>query len=188
MSIYDPTVGEIAMFGAPWAPKNWALCNGQLLSISSNTALFSVIGTYYGGDGRTNFALPNLQSRVPRGQGQGPGLSMVNIGDVAGAESASMTIANMPSHAHPHTHIASVHAEARLADEATPADNVFSLAGANIYHDVDDGRQDILMHANTVTMTSDSTPAGGNAPFPVVNPYLGINYIIALYGQYPIRP
>jgi microcystin-dependent protein len=188
MSIYDPTIGEITIFAAPWAPKYWALCNGQLLSISSNTALFSIIGTTYGGDGTTTFALPDLRGRFVRGQGQGPGLSPVNMGDVSGTENVSVTTANMPSHAHPHTHVASIHAEARMADQATPADNIFSLAGANIYHDVDDARQDILMHANTVTLATDSTPAGGNMPVGVMNPYVGVNYIIAVQGIYPSRP
>lgn len=187
MSFSEPTIGEIAMFGANWAPQNWALCQGQLLPISNYQALFSIIGTYYGGDGVTTFALPNLSSRTPRGQGQGGGLSQVTVGEAAGTEQVSLTSANLPSHAHPHTHNATVHAEARLANEATPADNIFALAGANIYHDIDDGRQDVLMHANTVTLATDATPAGNNAPVGVMNPYLGINFIIALEGIYPSR-
>ncbi len=189
MSISDPTLGEIAMFGANWAPRNWALCNGQLLPISSNSALFSILGTTYGGDGRTTFALPNLQSRVPRGQGTGPGLNPVSIGEASGYEQVTLSVANMPSHTHPHTHTATVHAEARLGDENSPGDNIFALApnGTNIYHDIDDGRQDIFMHANTVTLSTDSTPAGGNVPIGVMNPWLGVNFIIALQGMFPSR-
>ena len=189
MSISDPTIGEITMFGAPWAPRNWALCNGDLLPISQFTALFSIIGTNFGGDGRTTFGLPDLRARVPRGQGTGPGLDQVMVGMAGGSEFASITVANMPSHAHPHTHTATVHAEARLGDENSPGDNVFALApqGTNIYHDIDDNRQDILMHANTVQLSTDSTLAGGNQPIGLLNPYVGINYIIALEGIFPSR-
>ena len=189
MSISDPTLGEISMFGADWAPKGWALCQGQLMAISSNQALFSIIGTIYGGDGRTTFALPNFSSRTPRGQGQGPGFGNVVMGEASGVEQVSITTGNMPSHAHPHTHTATVHAEARLGDENSPGDNVFALApqGTNIYHDVDDNRQDILMHANTVTLSTDSTAAGGNIPLSVMNPWLGINYTIAITGNFPVR-
>ncbi|UIP06159.1 tail fiber protein [Erythrobacter sp. SDW2] len=189
MSISDPTIGEITMFGGNFAPRSWAFCNGQLLSISQYTALFSILGTTYGGDGRTTFALPDLQSRTPRGTGTGPGLSPVALGQAGGIEQVTLTVANMPSHSHPHTHTASVHAEPRLGNENAPGDNVFALApaGTNIYHDIDDTRQDILMHANTVTLSQDSTVAGGNQPVTVLNPWLGVNYIIALEGMFPSR-
>lgn len=187
MSIYDPTIGEITMFGGTFAPRSWAFCNGQLLPISNYTALFSIIGTIYGGDGRTTFGLPNLQGRAPRGQGTGPGLQPVAIGQVGGAEEIALSINNLPNHSHPHTHAASVHGEARLADEAAPTDNVFALASENIYHDVDENQQDVLMHPNTVTLTTDSTPAGGGIPFSNLNPFLGTNFIIALEGIFPSR-
>lgn len=189
MSFDQPTIGEIQMFGANWAPRNYALCQGQLLPISEYTPLFSIIGTFYGGDGRTTFALPDLRGRTPRGQGMGSGLSQVNVGARGGIESESLTALNLPYHTHPHSHTATVHAEARLGDENSPGDNIFALApnGTNIYHDIDDGRQDIFMHANTVTLTTDATPAGGSIPIGVMNPYLGINYIIALEGIYPSR-
>lgn len=189
MSFTTPTIGEIQMFGANWAPRNYALCQGQLLPISNYTALFSIIGTFYGGDGRTTFGLPDLRGRTPRGQGTGPGLSHVTVGARSGIESESLTVLNLPAHSHPHSHTATVHAEARLGDESTPGDNIFALApnGTNIYHDIDDSRQDIYMHANTVTLSTDGPPAGGNNPIGVLNPYLGINYIIALEGIYPSR-
>ena len=187
MSIIDPTIGEITMFGGNFAPRSWAFCNGQLLAITSYDALFSIIGTIYGGDGRTTFALPNLQGRAPRHFGTGPGLSPVAIGSAGGRENVVLSTQNMPSHSHPHTHSATVHAEARLADESTPGDNIFSLTGSNIYHDVDDGRQDILMHQNTVTLSTDSSNTGGNQSFGILNPYQAVNYIIALEGIYPSR-
>ena len=187
MSISDPTLGEITMFGAPWAPRNWALCNGQLLPISSNSALFSILGTTYGGDGRTTFGLPDLRGRVAKHAGTGPGLTPVRLGEKNGHEQVALSTLNLPSHSHPHTHTATVHAEARMADEATPADNVFALAGANIYHDVDDSREDVLMHSNTVTLSTDSSNTGGNIPFDITNPYQAVSFIIALYGYYPSR-
>jgi microcystin-dependent protein len=95
-----PFVGEIEIVGFNFAPVGWALCNGQLLSISQNTALFSLLGTYYGGNGTSTFQLPNLQSRVPVGMGQGNGLSIVNMGDIAGSENATITISQMPAHTH----------------------------------------------------------------------------------------
>lgn len=187
MSIIDPTIGEITMFAGNFAPRSWALCNGQLLAISSNSALFSIIGTIYGGDGRTTFGLPNLQGRSPRHFGAGPGIGTIGIGQVGGQENVTLSVANLPSHSHPHTHTATVHAEARQADESSPGDNVFALAGSNIYHDIDDGRQDVLMHENTVTLSSDSSNTGGGQSFNVLNPYLAVNYIIALEGIFPSR-
>ncbi|UIP06158.1 tail fiber protein [Erythrobacter sp. SDW2] len=189
MSFAEPTIGEIQMFAGDFAPRNFALCQGQLLPISQNSALFSILGTTFGGDGRTTFGLPDLRSRVPRHAGQGPGLGNVRLGEQGGLEYEAVGPINLPTHSHPHSHLASVHAEPRLGDENAPGDNVFALTppGTNIYHDVDDTRQDILMHANTVTLSQDMTPAGGNQSFYAVNPYLGVNYIIALYGIYPSR-
>ena len=97
----EPFIGEIRMFGFSFAPQGWALCNGQLLPISQNTALFSLLGTTYGGDGRTTFALPDMQSRVPVCQGQGPGLSSYAEGLAGGAETVALVAAQMPGHAHP---------------------------------------------------------------------------------------
>ena len=187
MSITDPTIGEITMFGGNFAPRSWAFCNGQLLAIAQYQALFSIIGTIYGGDGRTTFGLPNLQGRSPRHYGNGPGLNPVAIGAAGGRENVTLNTMNLPSHSHPHTHTATVHAEARLANEATPADNVFALAGSNIYHDIDDSRDDVLMHGNTVTLSTDSSNTGGNQGFDILNPYQAVNYIIALEGIFPSR-
>ncbi len=96
----EPFIGQIQLFGFGWAPQGWATCDGQLLSISSNTALFSLLGTTYGGDGRTTFALPDLRGRVPLHQGQGPGLSSYVLGEVLGQESVTLTTQQMPSHTH----------------------------------------------------------------------------------------
>src|SRR3954468_19309155 len=96
----DGYIAEIRMFGCNFAPKNWAECNGQILSISQNTALFSILGTTYGGNGQTTFALPNLQSRVPIHPGQGPGLSSYELGEVGGTETTTLQITQIPGHAH----------------------------------------------------------------------------------------
>src|SRR5204862_4938184 len=96
----EPMIGEIRMFAGNFAPKNWALCNGQLLAISSNTALFSILGTYYGGNGTSTFALPNLQGRTPLGVGQGPGLTQRDLGELGGVEQSSILITEMPGHTH----------------------------------------------------------------------------------------
>src|ERR1700735_274106 len=97
----NPFVGEIRIFPFNFAPVGWALCQGQLLSISQNTALFSLLGTFYGGDGRTSFALPDLRGRVPVGQGQGPGLSSYDIGEMAGGEAVTLLATQIPPHSHP---------------------------------------------------------------------------------------
>src|SRR5271166_3581841 len=100
MTVSEPFIGEIRLFGFNFAPVGWALCNGQLMPIAQNTPLFSLIGIYYGGDGITTFALPNLQSRVPIGQGQGPGLSPYTIGQTGGIENVTLTGNQMPEHTH----------------------------------------------------------------------------------------
>ena len=187
MSIYDPTLGEISLFGANWAPRGWALCQGQLLSISSYTALFSIIGTVYGGDGRMTFGLPDLRSRVVRGIGNGPGVGNMSQGQRGGITHASIGVQNLPSHSHPHTHTATVHGESRLANEKAPLNNRFALADAQIYHDDDGTAPDIVMHTNTVTISTDSSNTGSNIPLDVENPYLGLNYIISIQGAFPSR-
>ncbi|GAA4035766.1 phage tail protein [Parerythrobacter jejuensis] len=187
MSYSNPTIGDVTIFAGNFAPRSWAFCHGQLLPISSNSALFSILGTVYGGDGRTTFALPDLRGRVARGVGNGPGLSNVAQGQRGGTERASIQVGNLPAHSHPHTHTATVHAEARLANEKAPLDNRFALANSDIYHDDDGATQDIQMHANTVTLSTDSSNTGSNIPLDIENPYLGLNYIIALVGDYPSR-
>lgn len=187
MAITNPTIGQIVLFGGNFAPRNWAYCNGQLLAISSYTALFSIIGTTYGGDGRTTFGLPDLQTRIPKGIGNGPGIGNTNIGQKGGALDVAILVQNMASHSHPHSHTATVHAESRIANKAAPGNNRFALSGANIYHDDDGTAPDTTMHANTVTVASGGTATGGNQPINIENPFLGVNYIIALQGTFPSR-
>jgi len=170
----DPFIGEIKMFGGNFAPRNWALCQGQLLPISQNQALFSILGTIYGGDGRTTFALPDLRGRVAIQQGNGPGLSSYNQGANGGTEQTTLTVNNLPSHTHATSSELEI-AKGEIAndDESSNADAGFLKA------DLD----------STEKMTVDATVAnaGGSQPFSNVQPFLAINYIIALQGTYPSR-
>lgn len=168
----DPYLAEIRLFAGNFAPLQWALCNGALLSIAQNTALFSLLGTTYGGDGQTTFALPDLRGRFPFGTGQGPGLSPVNLGEVAGVGSVTLTAAQMPQHTH------------GLAAVGAPA-NALSPAGA-VLAAVDE--EPIYGGSGNTTMAAGLLgAAGGNQPFSLVNPYCGLNYIICVEGIYPSR-
>ncbi|MFN2608075.1 MAG: phage tail protein [Acidimicrobiales bacterium] len=167
----DPFIGEIRMFGGNFAPRGWALCNGQLLSISQNTALFSLLGTTYGGNGQTTFGLPNLQSRVPMHAGQGPGLSPRTLGEVAGEESVTLTTTQMPAHGH-------LASGTNTAGAATrPGGNVPAATSAGAYGP-----------SPTDPMNgSFIASAGGSQPHDNMSPYLVVNFIIALEGIFPSR-
>ena len=168
----EPFIGEIIMFGGNFAPRSWALCNGQLLSIAQNTALFSILGTTYGGNGQTTFALPDMRGRSPKHPGQGPGLASYTLGESAGTESTSLTINNMPTHNH------LVTGSSGDADQTKLNGRVLATAGANIYAN---SGADATMAATAVSLT------GGNQPFSILNPYLCVNFIIAIEGIFPSR-
>jgi len=178
----NPFLGEIRMFGFNFAPRGWAFCNGQLLSIAQNTALFSLLGTQYGGDGQTTFGLPDLRSRVPIHQGQGPGLSNYVIGQKAGAESLTLSINEMPQHSHtvslPCSAEDATQAAAKNNYPASPASTVGGAA-VNAYTNT--------FSPNTFMGAPTSTPAGGSQPHNNIQPYLVINYCIALQGIFPSR-
>lgn len=178
----DPFIGEIRMVGFNFAPNGWALCNGQLLSISQNTALFSLIGTFYGGDGVQTFALPNLQSRVPVHQGQGLGLSVYTIGQAGGTENVTLVANQMPSHNH------TVGVSNLAGSASDPTNNLLAQANTGT------PRQPNLNVPNFVPppATGSLAPtavsmAGGNQPHPNIQPYLCVNFIIALQGVFPSR-
>lgn len=178
----DPFIGEIIMFAGNFAPRGWALCHGQLLAISSNEALFSILGTTYGGDGRTTFALPDLRGRAPVCQGNGPGLHTVTLGQRKGIEDQYLNTNTMPSHNHvalmktgPDTSLSDVSTGHRLAHEATDGQNALPI---------------YTSQAGTESMAADAIQVdytGAGQSFNIRNPYLGINYIIATQGTYPSR-
>jgi microcystin-dependent protein len=169
----EPFVGEIRMLGFGFAPQGWALCNGQLLPISQNTALFDLLGTTYGGDGRTTFALPDMRSRVPVCQGQGPGLSSYAEGQAGGAETVTLAAAQMPGHTHP------VKASSTAAASDHPEGRALARSASHIYTAKPD--------ASTVMNADMLGDAGGSQPHDNIQPYLAVNFCIALNGIFPSR-
>jgi len=167
----EPFIGQIQMFGFNFAPRGWAFCNGQLLPISSNSALFSLLGTDYGGDGRTTFGLPDLRGRFPTHLGTGPGLSPKAIGQKAGVEEQILAISQMPQHSHL-TVVSN-----QVGDQTSPVNGVPAVAN--------DGESN---YRTSGTETGDPTGAtGGNVPVDNLPPFLVINFSIALVGIFPSR-
>lgn len=170
-----PLLGEIRLFAGNFAPKGYALCNGQLLSISQNTALFSLLGTTYGGDGVSTFALPNLQGRVPIHMGTGVGGSSYFEGQQGGTEAVTLNSNQMPIHTH------FVNSVASGGNQPSPPGNLPAIESTGTSLNYSNA-------AATGQMSSSMlTSAGGSQPFSVVQPYLVINFIIALQGVYPSR-
>jgi microcystin-dependent protein len=176
----DPFVAEIRIFPFNFPPKGWAFCDGQILPLSQNTALFSLLGTTYGGDGKSNFALPNLQGNAPMHPGQGPGLSLHDLGETGGSDTVSLLESEIPSH----NHRVLGEPGALLASTNLPAPDKAlgkGAAGLNAY----------ITTPPTVTMTTMAgnalAPAGGDQPHNNLMPYLTLNFCIALQGVYPPR-
>ncbi|PWK60651.1 phage tail protein [Roseicyclus mahoneyensis] len=172
----EPFIGQIYLVGFNYAARGFALCDGALTSIAANNALFALLGTTYGGDGVTTFARPDLRGRVPVGQGNAPGGSGYTLGERAGSETTTLTPPNMPAHTHP----ASLMVENGPPAGTDPVGNMF--AQANIY--VPPGRApDVVMAASSVQIGA----VGGNMPFNNMQPFLVLNYQIALVGIFPTR-
>ncbi len=170
----DPFLGEIRIFGFNFPPKGWAFCEGQLLPISQYQALFSLLGTFYGGNGVNTFALPNLQSRVPIGIGQGPGLSPYVIGDTGGVEAVTLTTGELPSH----NHLAS--GNSGKGDSLVPTNCVWSAdAGGSAPYS--SATPDGYLSPNAIGLT------GGNQPHENRPPFLALNFSIAMAGIFPSR-
>ncbi len=181
----EPFLGEIIMFAGNFAPRGWALCQGQILSIAQNTALFSILGTTYGGNGQTTFALPDLRGRVPVGQGQGPGLSSYTLGEVTGTESTTLLSNNLPTIPINVPVAGTMKCSAEDADNARPNGRVLATATQGVvYAGASDGS---TMLAGSVTGTATGTAGGSSQPFPILQPLLCINFIIALEGIFPSR-
>lgn len=178
----DPYVGQIMMVGFDWAPHQWAKCDGQLLPISSNTALFSLLGTQFGGNGRTTFALPDLRGRFPMHQGRGTGLSPRSMGQKGGAEDVVLDITQMPSHNH--TGSLKPRASTQNANESSPADhyNAVETGGRNPLNGY---RSDFNGEMGPTPFSTDNQ--GGNRPHGNMPPFQVINFIISLAGLYPPR-
>lgn len=171
----EPFIGQIMAVGFNFAPRGWAMCDGQLLPISQNDALFALIGTTYGGDGVTTFALPDLRSRIAIHQGQGPGLTNRPIGQASGTEAVTLLTNQMPSHTHP------VSATAVNADKPTPANNIWATEPTTSTLFYGAGPTDSTMNPQTISA------AGGNQPHDNLMPYLTMTYVIALFGIFPSR-
>jgi microcystin-dependent protein len=167
----DPFLGQLMLVPYNFAPRGWAFCNGQIMSIAQNTALFSLLGTTYGGNGQTTFALPDLRGRVAISSGQGPGLQNYSLGEIAGSENVTLISSQMPAHTH-------VVGASTGSAQATP-DNAFpgSDTSTQIYD----------LAASTTMNPQMIQPSGGSQPHENRQPYLALNYIIALQGIFPSR-
>ena len=173
----EPYIGSIAMFGGNFAPRGWAFCQGQLLSIAQNTALFSILGTTFGGNGTTTFALPDLRGRSPVGVGQGPGLSAIQLGEIAGQENVTLLTSNLPAHNHP------INCDNTGSSSPQPSGLIPGIAGdrttsMNIYSG---STANATMNPQMVGLT------GGGIAVGIRDPFLGINFIIATEGIFPSR-
>ena len=165
-----PFIADIIMFGGNFAPRGWAFCSGQIMSIAQNTALFSLLGTTYGGNGQTTFALPDLRGRVPMHPGQGPGLSPYSLGQQAGSENVTLLATQIPAHNHP------LNASSGAASDTVPNGNVLSEGG--IYTNAAVNAQ---MNPTAIGIS------GGNQPHSNMQPFTCVNFIIALEGIFPSR-
>ena len=190
----EPFIGEICAFGFDFCPRNYAETNGQLIPIQQNTALFSLLGTQYGGDGTTTFGLPDLRGRSAVGTGQGPGLSNIVIGQKAGTEQVTLNVNQMPSHTHTATTTITVNtainAVSGAGNSTNPSGNAWATSSSrdNVYSNA---APNATMASGAVATTASGNttinPAGGNQPFSNRSPYLGIKYCIALTGIFPSR-
>lgn len=201
----DPFLGEIKMVGFTYAPRGYAMCQGQQMSIAQNSALFSLLGTNFGGNGQTTFGLPDYRGRTPVGMGQGPGLTFVNQGEMSGSENTTLTILQMPIHNHVATATATATSTGALQVASTSSNpvavpsatnNILAASGggpgsATIWSDQLGSTPVTLANPETINTTVGVNvtvqQAGGSQPLPLRNPYLGTNFVIATEGIFPSR-
>lgn len=169
----NPFLAEIRIFGCNFAPVGWALCDGQILSISQNAALFSLLGTTYGGNGTSNFALPNLQGSTPLGQGQGPGLSLRDLGEIGGEQAVTLLTTEIPAHTHAPT------CDAGMGDQYGPVWNFWATDAG--------GNDEYGAPGNAVMAGGAVGTAGSSQPHNNLQPYLVLNFCIAMQGIFPSR-
>ena len=191
-------LGTIQMFGFNFAPNGWALCNGQIISLAQNQALFSLLGTIYGGNGQSTFGLPNLQSRLPIGQGSGPGLTPRVIGESSGTENVSILSSNLPPQVIPTSGL-TVTTTINLA--STPSNQVTAPTSTNAYigastpsgppsaaiYSDQQGASPVALKGASSTIAGTLATPGGSLPIGVMNPFLAVNFSIALQGLFPSR-
>jgi microcystin-dependent protein len=179
----EGTIAVVTCFGAEWAPKNWASCNGQLLPISQNQALFSLLGTTYGGNGVTTFGLPDLRGRRPVSPGQGIGLSNYVLGEMTGTETVTLSIPNLPMHTHNNELTLVLDADSNPGGVTRPV-NTYPAMADNSYAASPTAAPNQMVPP-TYAVAIGTT--GSSQPVPVLMPYLVVNYIICLYGIFPSR-
>jgi microcystin-dependent protein len=170
----EPFIGEIRIFGFSFPPRGWAQCAGQLMAISQNTALFSILGTTYGGNGTSTFGLPDMRGRIPVSSGQGPGLSPYVLGEMTGTETVTLTASQLPAHNH-------------AAGCSSSAGNSLSGAGAVPAADMAGGNNVFSSPANATMNAASLSLVGGGQPHNNLQAYLAVNYCIALNGIFPSR-
>lgn len=171
----EPFVGEIRMFAGNFAPRGWAFCDGQLLAVSQNDALFSLLGTIYGGDGRTTFGLPDMRGRIPLHAGSGPGLSQRRLGAKVGVEKVTLTVNQLPNHTH------TLQATSQPGAEGSPNDALPAQSTVGVYLQSPNP-------ASIFTLKTDSiSQVGGSRSHTNLMPYLCVHFIVALVGIYPSR-
>lgn len=171
----EPFIAEIMMFAGNFAPRGWAFCSGQLLPIAQNQALFALIGTIYGGNGTTTFALPDLRGRMPMHPGQGPGLSSHSLGEVAGSENVTLTTSQIPSHAH------------SVAPGAASGEGQTAQPTGNVPAAGEEPTKPYAPTGNTSLAPTTTSAVGGSQPHQNMPPYLCVNFVIALVGIFPPR-
>jgi len=169
----NPFVAEIRIFPFNFPPKGWAFCNGQILPLAQNTALFSLLGTTYGGNGISNFALPNMQGSTPMHPGQGPGLSLHDLGESGGTDSVALLLSEIPAHTH------TANCNSGMGDQYAPPKNFWATDAG--------GNKEYASSSNMVMASDAVSPTGGSQPHNNLQPYLVLNFCIALQGVYPPR-
>jgi microcystin-dependent protein len=168
-------LGEIRMFGGSFAPRGWAFCNGQIMPISQNQALFSLLGTSYGGDGITTYGLPDLRGRAPVHQGQGAGLSPYYVGEKIGTENVTLLVSNLPGHNH------ALNAVSTGGNQAGPTNNYPAVESTGTSLNYSSGPSNTTLTSLAIGIT------GSNVPFPIIQPVLCVSFIICLAGIFPTR-